>query len=99
MKRTASQFQQAAADRSITAWDHHACSLCGHMVRWLFRDDGRVYFDSGCGCTWGDGPQPCTWEDVAAHYNLQSHPSVISEYDQFWGFAALAAEAQEGDQG
>lgn len=86
--RTAQEFQDAAEARGITRWTLHRCSFCDGPVSYYFRPHG-VGFDAGCDCSSGSGWTDRSWQDVADHYNLQNHPDVIAEYDDFWGFQPL----------
>lgn len=84
--RTAEEFKNSAKLHDIKKWDSHPCSLCGYVVGYIF-PDGKVYYDNGCNCM-RHAPPPTarTWEDVAEHYNMQTHPDVIKKMDEFWKF-------------
>lgn len=82
---TAEEFKANAATHGIREWRMHDCSLCGYECGFLFRD-GEVYYDPGCMCM-GGAIERRSWEDVAAHYSIQSSSSVLKEYDAFWHFS------------
>ena len=79
-------FQCAARERDITWWSIRGCSFCGVPIGYVF-ERGAVAFSSGCGCNSLDGLEERSWDDVAAHYNMQTHPDVIAQYNSFWGWA------------
>lgn len=87
--RPPEEFALAAAEGGITRWNIRSCSICGVPLNFLFAPDGTVTFQSGCACLWSD-PSPRSWDDVAAHYNMQRAEHVIARYDEFWGFASRA---------
>ena len=64
----------------------HTCSMCRYPCAFLFSGD-TVRYDAGCDCVkYGPAITSRTWDSVAGHYNLQSHPEVIKEMNTFWGF-------------
>lgn len=75
---TAEEVKQACLDKDITSVDHHKCSLCDVMVRYIVLD-GELYFDSSCGCTSLGCPEPKPWEDAANWINMQSKPEIKKE--------------------
>lgn len=92
-KRVGSDFRAAAEAHRITKWQIHACSLCGYPCSFLFRGD-EVFYDAGCDCvTMSPEPYPRSWNSVAEHYNLQSHPETIAKYDAFWHFTEAPVHA------
>lgn len=93
MTRSAEEFRAAALARGITWWPIRDCSICNAPIGYRLHPQRRshdlppeVAFDSACDCNQLDGLEPRTWDDVAAHYNLQRAPGVIAAYDRFWGF-------------
>lgn len=98
-KRLADEFKAKQVERNIKRWNIHACGMCGYECGFLFRT-GWIGYDRGCNCTNGGDIEERTWEDVAAHYNLQidsyqreTNPLVIkmingtiNEMNTFWGF-------------
>lgn len=87
MSRSIEEFQQAAHDRVITRWAIHRCSICNYPCAYEFYANGSVGYDSACDCVRAPlFDQSRSWADVADHYNMQTHPNVIAEYDAFWGF-------------
>lgn len=90
--RKPEEFRDAVMTKGITQWPIHRCSICGYQCAYLFNyADAEVMYDAGCDCVirW---PMPRTWADVAAQYNMQSHPPVIAAYDAFWGFGGVPTE-------
>lgn len=84
--RSPVEFENAARERGIVEWRLRGCSICDYQVGYVFRD-GDVYWDAGCYCSRIMPPlEPRTSQDVADHYNMQTHPDVIRGYDEFWGF-------------
>jgi hypothetical protein len=84
-RKAAEDFALAAADRRIAEWRIGACSICGYRTGYVF-EEGVVGFDAGCHCGAGRRVEARSWDDVAAHYTMQTSPAVIAEYDSFWGF-------------
>lgn len=91
--RSGDDFKKQAVKLNITKWPMHDCSICGYPCGYLFRGD-EVFYDSGCDCVNYTNIQPRNWEDVAEHYNMQSHPDVIKKMDEFWGFH-ISSELEE----
>lgn len=85
--RTAEEFKQAAQTHNITSWNIRDCSLCGYPLSYYF-DGDNVSYDSGCDCISFSNIQPRSWEDVAEHYNRQTHPDYIKTMDAFWHFTS-----------
>ena len=94
MSRTAEEFAVAAAERQISRWNIHDCSICNYPCGFVF-DDGVVGYDPGCDCTGRYWLEARTWDDVAQQYNMQDHPDVIAKYDAFWGFNLIAAVPED----
>lgn len=97
MARTAKEFEAAAARRGIAWWSIRSCSICEIPIGYHFLPSGQVVWDGRCECSSAFGPELRTWEDVAGHYNLQGHPDVIAEYDQYWGFASPTGKESAPD--
>jgi hypothetical protein len=55
---------------NITSVDHHMCSLCGYMTKYVVGDDGELWFDSGCYCSSG-GWRSSSYQDAANWINMQ----------------------------
>lgn len=83
--KTAAEFQMARNSQDLTEWLIHDCAICGYHCGYLF-DGEHVFYDSGCYCTSGAPLRPKTWQHVADHYNMQTHPDTIAKYNTFWGF-------------
>lgn len=88
--RSPEEFERAAIEYDISWWPIRECSICTVPIGYRFID-GAVAFISACGCNDLDGCSPCDWSDVAQHYNMQSHPRVLAEYDAFWRFTPATA--------
>ena len=87
MKRSPEEFQKQAAEKGLTKWAIHDCSLCGYPCGYIFHD-GQVSYDSGCYCvTYYPNIQPRTWDSVVEIYEMQDNPETIKQMDEFWGFA------------
>lgn len=84
--KNAQDFQKSARENKIVQWTIHQCSMCDYPCGYIFEPNGDVSYDSGCDCVTYTNIQPCSWEDVASHYNLQTNPQVIEEMDDFWKF-------------
>lgn len=72
---------------SVSKWFIHKCSMCGYQCGYIFFEDGRVVYDSGCNCF----HLPYTlnissWEDVASTYNRVTDPEEIAKMNKYWGF-------------
>ena len=70
---TAEQTRDSALAAGLTMIPHHNCGLCGCMVVYIVDQAGYLFFDPSCDCTYGDGPQPRSWEDAADWINMQSN--------------------------
>jgi len=68
---TGEQVREAMMSANITRVDHHPCGICGFMVHY-FREGDLLYFDPGCSCVAGNGPELRPWDDAAAWINMQS---------------------------
>jgi hypothetical protein len=86
MSRTGAEFRVAAAQRGITSWPIHNCSICGYPCGYRFDRRGGVWYDGGCHCVGESRVQDSSWNAVAEHYNRQTSPDVVRRYDEFWGF-------------
>lgn len=100
MKKEVSDFQKAAAERNITRWNIHNCSMCGYACGYVIQGNAVAY-DSGCNCvTYGPVIDPSSWEALADHYNnnaggfdaqerCEKYPrfvGVIKRSNELWGF-------------
>lgn len=69
---TGEQVKKAVMAANIKTVNHHECSICGCMVRYVV-DDGDLFFDPSCFCSsWMTGYEPRTWDDAANWINMQS---------------------------
>jgi hypothetical protein len=85
--KTGTDFQQAAKDRNISRWCIHNCSMCDYPCGYIFCENHNlVAYDNGCDCTKRYFHRPTTWDHVAEQYNKQTHPEVINEMNEYWGF-------------
>lgn len=94
MHRTAQDFEKQAKVKAISKWIIHHCSFCNYPCGYLFMND-TVQYDNGCRCL-KNYPKPRNWQDVADHYNRQTHPQVIEQMNQFWGFEVSESGAGTG---
>lgn len=94
MNRTANDFTLKIQEKKIKEWQFRECSICNVPIGFVFEND-QVYFDGGCDCSSVFGLQPRTMEDVAELYNMQSHPNVIRQFNEFWGFVDLEVIGNE----
>lgn len=83
--KQAEQFQTQAKAHNITRWHTYDCSICDYPCGYLFVGDD-VGYDSGCDCTGREMVYWSSWQEVADHYNMQTHPKAIAEMDAFWHF-------------
>lgn len=104
--KTADDFKKAAAERHLTKWNIHECSICGAPVGFIFRGDS-VYFDSGCDCAQGD-LRESDWQEVAECYNrnagandvlarMAKYPAFrehVEETNMFWVFDSIVSVAK-----
>lgn len=84
--KLAEDFKTQAKIHNITYWHLRNCSMCDYELGYYFRDDERVEYDNGCGCTGGSSFSQRTWQDIADHYNMQTHPEYIKKMNAFWKF-------------
>lgn len=82
--RTPEEFKKQAELKGITYWPSHDCSICGESVGTEI-ENGEASYRSACRCAWSPNHSQ-GWEHVAEKYNTQTHPDVIREMDDFWGF-------------
>ena len=79
MTVTALEVCSACLAAGIKEIDHHTCSLCGYMTRYIVHNT-RLYFDAGCDCPTGRSePRFCEWQDAADWINMQSKPEIASK--------------------
>lgn len=87
MKRLADEFRKAALEKNINWWSVHSCSMCDYSCGFmLFIYEHEVIYDHGCDCVRNPNKTIQSWEHVAEIYNMQSHPDVIKNMNEFWGF-------------
>ena len=82
MKVTAEQVKAAMIAADITRVEHHECSMCGYMTAYL-REGEELYFDPGCYCTDGAGPEMRLWDDPAHWINMQDEEWSRKIADKF----------------
>lgn len=82
---TADQVKEAMINNGITAVDHHNCSFCGYMTRYI-RDGENLFFDRGCdcGCGW-ENLEPRSYENAADWINMQSNPEAKARLAKSFG--------------
>ena len=66
---TGEQVRMAMMLAEIERVDHHDCCICNQTV-FYSRDNDKLYFHYGCGCSWSP-PEERTWDDAAAWINMQ----------------------------
>lgn len=82
--KTPEQFKEQAEKLKITYWPSHDCSICGVSVGTEIHN-GEPSYRSSCNC--GSSPNHSHgWQKVADRYNMQTHPDIIKEMNEFWGF-------------
>ncbi len=85
MNVTSEQVKSAMIGAGINQADHHRCSLCGYMTRYL-RDGDELFFDSACDCScYQTPPQPATWYDAACLINMQTSTAARQEIARRFG--------------
>ena len=88
MHKTRIDFQEAAFNLKPKKWFIRKCSICGYDCGYVFiPNHEHVGYDSGCYCTNSATVHPCSWDDLAEHYNDITDPEEIAEMNKFWGFA------------
>jgi hypothetical protein len=75
-KYSAEWVAEQVAANGYTQLDHHDCSMCGYICRYVFEPRNVVYFDPGCYCTSGSGPRFASYEDVAGWLAMQSSDEI-----------------------
>ncbi len=84
--KTGEDLKNQVEVTGLENWPIHRCQFCNYAYKYIFRD-GRVFFDSGCGCVPGPSEiNEVEWNDVAEYYNTQISPGVIERFKLFWGF-------------
>lgn len=78
-------FIAQVAKLNLTEWNIRNCSLCEYPLKYIFTGS-RVCFDSGCYCTNSSKITEIGWDHIVNFYNMQTHPDVIKEMNEFWGF-------------
>ena len=71
---TGDEVEAAMKAAGIARVEHHACSLCGYMTSYVI-EGGRLYFDSGCNCSWG-GWRPAQFDEAADWINMQDRDDI-----------------------
>lgn len=86
--KTAEDFENAAIKHEHLTWFISKCSICNVPIGYIIYpyDAQPVRFDGSCDCSSLWGEQPSSYDKIADHYNLQTSPDVIQEYNKFWGF-------------
>lgn len=98
--KTAEDFQKIAAERGVTRFYIHRCSICGVPVGFMI-NYGQVEYDSSCDCAWCH-PRPSNWQEIADHYNRNVYASdvatrmenpkfreYVEEMNKVWGFESI----------
>lgn len=92
MAKTIEEFKKAIEEKGIERWTIGKCTLCDYPLSYIF-EEGKVFYDVGCHCTcMRGGVESRNWEDLAGHYNMQTHPEFIKEMNEFWGFPEGGAD-------
>lgn len=82
---TGEQVKNAVIAANIDTVNHHECSICGCMVRYII-NDGDLFFDPSCFCsTWATGYEPRTWDSAADWINMQSNENWRIEIAKRFG--------------
>jgi hypothetical protein len=81
---TAEQVEKSMIDNNIESVDHHNCSLCGYMTKYI-RQGESLYFDAGCDCTGGETLYQRDFEDAADWINMQSNAEVKEQLAKKFG--------------
>lgn len=84
---TGEDVKSAAKLSGATEIDHHPCSLCGYMTRYLIVK-GALYYDSGCRCV-PNGPDsisPRFWDEAAEWINMQTDDELRKNIMSRFGF-------------
>ncbi len=70
---TADGVKKLVQDNNHTRLDHHDCSICGVIVRYLFTDAGEnVTFDASCNCsTYSAEPRDSSYKEIAEWLAMQ----------------------------
>lgn len=87
MTVTAEQVREAMTRENITAVDHHECSICGYMTKYVVGDDGELWFDPGCYCTSGEGWRPSGYQGAADWINIQMNHEIRRKLANRFGIA------------
>lgn len=66
--------------RGASQLDHHRCSMCDYMTRYLFRC-GLVHFDAGCDCSQSSSIRDSSYEAIADWLAMQSSDEIR---DDIW---------------
>jgi len=70
---TAEEVRQAVLDSGVSRIDSHDCSICHSMVGFNI-SDGRIFWDSNCGCTvHSSEPELRSWDSIAENVNMQTN--------------------------
>lgn len=93
---TSEEVKIAVLAAGLKAIDHHDCSICGVMVRYLVEGDW-LYFDSNCACCCSSLPSPCEWDDLSDWINMQSNPFVKGTLMQRMGLSEARIVEEVGD--
>ena len=86
MEKTGKDFQEQVEKLDIRFWDHHECSICGYMTKYVF-SNGKVFFDAGCDCnSFPNDVTERSWDEIAEFFNRQTHPNTVKKFHEFWKF-------------
>jgi len=93
--KTGEDFKKAAKEKNIERWDIHNCGFCNYPCGYVIQRE-KVYYDSGCNCTYTDGWQERTWEDIADQYNRNAgSPDVEERKKEYPAFAEVVKKDNE----
>lgn len=84
---TAEEVKKSMMENGITEVDHHTCSICKDMTKYV-RVEEKLFFNSSCDCTteeFGDVVRPSNWESAAEYINLQLDPKIKEETARRFG--------------
>lgn len=89
---TGDQLKQAARTANVTQVPARSCSICSATLFYLIQN-GELFFDSSCGCTYYSAPpEPRDWGSAASWVNLQTDEAVQREILSRFGWIFEDAE-------
>ena len=94
MMITADEVKEAMMFSNTTTVDHHKCSFCGWMVKYI-REGEHLFFAASCNCTSMPRPaRPTGWQNAADWINMQSDDKRKIELMQRFGFSQESAKTR-----